>query len=155
MKYHVPMIALLLTSYLSAAAQSKDEKHVECRQGNLLEEDRSTVVQMGHFLDQLQAGISHNDKRRVARLAHYPLSVATAESEFTIRSEDEFISTYDKIFPTQLKKFLLRQETRCISWVGTKGFTIGSGQIWFDKVSDGTVRMFSINAIVYPDDRKL
>lgn len=85
-------------------------------------------------------------------MVQYPLSFSTMDARTTIRSEQEFIDKYDRILPKELKEFLLRQETRCLSRVGVKGFTVGHGQIWFDKFDDGTVKIFVITAVVYPGE---
>jgi hypothetical protein len=107
---------------------------------------------MGRFLTDLKAAVAKGDKKRVASMVHYPFSVATQDTQFTIRSEQEFVNKYDQIFPTPVRDLLSRQETRCISRVGSKGFTIGSGEIWFDRLQDGKVKIFSVNAVVYPDE---
>jgi hypothetical protein len=74
------------------------------------------------------------------------------ESTITIHTEQEFTDNYEKIFTKELREFLLRQEPPCISRVGAKGFSVGTGQIWFDQSDDGKFKIFAINAIVYPGE---
>lgn len=124
-----------------------------CKSGNLFtESDPQTVKVMGHFLTEFKSAIESGDAMKVAKLAHYPLSVATPKTTFSVSSEQEFAEKYNEIFPVPLRMFLLKQQPQCISRVGAQGFTLGTGQVWFDRYPDGTVRIFSVNAIVYPGE---
>lgn len=118
-----------------------------CTTGNLLAEPPNRVKAITVFWDELEAAIRKNDKRRVANLISYPLSVSTWTAEFRVRSEGELISRYDEVFPKDLKKLLLRQRAECISRVGAQGFSIGHGEIWFDLFPNGKVRIFTINPV--------
>ena len=81
----------------------------------------------------------------------YPLLFATANQQLKVGSRKELIAKYDQIITAELKTFLIQQEPECISRVGAKGFTIGQGQLWFDKFPDGKVRIFTINCVFYPE----
>jgi hypothetical protein len=149
------VIVILVAASTSALAQSGggEIRISGCKSGNLLQErDPSVVEEMGCFIGELKTAIAKGDKRRVARLVHYPLSFATADAELTIHSEQEFVKKYNRVLPPQLRDLLLRQETRCISRVGAKGFTIGTGEIWFDRFQDGKVKIFTVTAVVFPDE---
>ncbi len=155
MKRTTLLIVVLGITWSACSAQSAEEGHRPsgCKLGNLLQEsDPSLIDDMGRFLVELKTAVAKGDKPGVARLVHYPLSFATADSQFTIRSEREFIKKYDQILPPGLKDLLLRQEARCIGRVGAKGFTIGNGEIWFDRFQDRKVKIFGITAVTYPNE---
>jgi len=153
MKRLIVVIMILVVASTSTLAPSGggDRRASGCKSGNLHESDPSVIEEMGHFLSELKTAVAKDDKRRVARIVRYPLSFSTADAKFTIRSEQEFLEKYDQILPVQLRDLLLRQETRCISRVGATGFTIGTGQVWFDRFQDGKVTIFGVTAVVYPD----
>lgn len=152
---HYLLVIFLALLSMSAFAQSPSDQvpRVGCKPGNLYEEsDRSKRDKVEHFLEELRIAVKDGDKLRVAQLAHYPLRVATAKAEFTIDSQKAFVNQYNEIMPVELRTFLLKQQPQCISRVGVKGFSIGNGQIWFDEYPDGGVKMFAVNAIVYPGE---
>lgn len=149
------VVTILLVASATAAPRTAGGEGMSssCKSGNLLQEnDPSRIEEMGHFLDVLKAGITKGDKRAVARMARYPLPFATADAQFTIHSEQEFVKKYDQILPPQLRELLLKQEARCISRVGAKGFTIGTGEIWFDQTQEGKVKILGVTAVVYPSE---
>lgn len=146
----ISLVAALVCTACSAQSPQEQSRTSGCKPGNLLESDASTVEQMGHFLNGLKAAVASGERQRVARFVRYPLPVATADAQVTIRSEQEFVKNYTRILPPQLRDLLLRQETSCISRVGAKGFTIGTGEVWFDRFQDGKVKIFGITAVTYP-----
>ncbi|MGB8495796.1 MAG: hypothetical protein WCE53_15455 [Candidatus Acidiferrum sp.] len=123
-----------------------------CKTGNLEQERAPVIESMRHFLAELKTAIRKGDKREIARMVQYPLNFSTMDATTTIHSEQEFIDKYDRILPKELKEFLLRQEPQCIGRVGARGFSVGSGEIWFDIFDDGKVKIFAINAVVYPGE---
>jgi hypothetical protein len=152
-RYILASFVALLSLPMFAQSLKGDAPHDSCRLGNLYESsDPAKREAIAHFLTELKSAIKDGDKSRVAQLAHYPLSVETTNAEFTITSQKEFVNQYDRILPVELRTFLLKQQPRCVSRVGAKGFSVGTGQMWFDEYSDGRVRMFTINAIVYPGE---
>ena len=156
MKRLVLVVAISIVASRSALAQSgvEEKRATGCKSGNLLQESDDSLIieEMGRFLTELKTAVAKGDRSGVARLAQYPLPFATADAHFTIRSQQEFIEKYDQILPPPLRDLLLRQEARCVSRIGARGFTIGTGQIWFDRFPGGKVRIFGITAVVYPDE---
>jgi hypothetical protein len=155
MKRFIFIIAIVTLGSASGICQSgkQIEPSTTCKSGNLFtENDPQTAKLMGHFLTEFKAAIKSGNAMKVAKLAHYPLSVATSKASFSVASKQELVEKYNEIFPVTLRTFLLKQQPRCISRVGAQGFTIGTGQVWFDRYPDGVVRIFSVNAIVYPGE---
>ena len=148
----VVAIVALAALYTASKSGAEERPSTGCKPGNLRESAPALIEDMGRFLAELKSAVAKDDKQRVARMVHYPLSFATAGAEFTVHSQHEFVEKYDQILPLKLRDLLQRQETRCISRVGAKGFTIGTGEVWFDKFQDGTVKIIGITAVVYPDE---
>ncbi len=152
-RYTLTSFIALSSVFVFAQSLKSETVSGSCKRENLYENNdyakKETIVL---FLTELQYAIKEGDKPRVAKLVHYPLSVQTTNAEFNIASQKEFIKQYDRILPIELKSFLLKQQPQCVSRVGAKGFSIGSGQLWFDEYPDGEVRIFAINAIVYPGE---
>jgi hypothetical protein len=148
----VVAIVALATLYTASKSGAEGRPSVGCKPGNLREIAPALIDDMGHFLAELKSAVAKDDKQRVARMVHYPLSFATADAEFTVHSQHEFVERYDQILPVKLRDLLQKQETRCISRVGAQGFTIGTGQVWFDKYPDGTIKIFTITAVLYPGE---
>ena len=147
---------ITLTMILAALPKPLDAQNVQnqsdtsCRTGNLNHESPATIKAVSLFLDELKTAIRKSDKQRVAKIVFYPLSVATPTAETTVKSEEEFAKRYDEVFPQALRSLLLKQRPGCVGRVGAKGFTIGTGEIWFDLYPDGKVRIFSINPVETP-----
>jgi hypothetical protein len=148
----VVAIVALATLYTASRSGAEERPPAGCKPGNLGESAPSVIEDIGHFLAELKSAVAKGDKQRVARMVHYPLSFSTADAGFTIHSEHEFVEKYDQILPVKLRDLLQRQETRCISRVGAKGFTIGAGELWFDRFQDRTVKIIGITAVVYPGE---
>lgn len=147
--YHVAIFVMALATLtaFSKAQVVPGPPYSGCRKGNLSEESPATIKAMTFFLESLKVAIKKGDKRQVATLISYPLSVATFTAEFSVQSEEELKKHYDEVFPKDLRTLLLRQQSECVNRVGVKGFTIGTGEIWFDLFPDGKVRIFSINPV--------
>lgn len=152
MKYAV--LLLLLLSSTSARAQGVSaEVSPPCGAGTLETESPETTKSLSVFLETLKSALSSKDKQKLADMSAYPLHVATATRKFTIRSREEFMQKYEQIFPKRLVEFLEALQPPCIGRMGAQGFTVGHGEIWFDRYPDGTVRFFSINPVVSPAEK--
>ena len=147
----ITMFAALASVQLHAQDRSSGSS-AGCAIGNLKEEPASTVAAISFFLGELQAAVREDRRSEVAKLVSYPLNFSTPDGEHRVRSEQEFLAEYDSIFPAGLKTLLLRQTPECISRVGAQGFSFAHGQIWFGMYPDGKVKIFTINAAVYPGE---
>jgi hypothetical protein len=138
---------------ISSFAQTKDHgSYLGCTAGNLSDEPSATQQKIGYFLDELKRAVEENKREQVARMISYPLHFATYKGRRKIRSEKEFLAQYDQIFPKALKALLLKQRPECVGRIGVQGFTISRGEIWFDVFPDGAVRIFTITAVIMPDE---
>jgi hypothetical protein len=150
---NVLLAAILLAALLSFAQAPPGGEKPTCQHGNLADNAPSIVDAMSGFLRELQTALSKNDKVAIARMIEYPLSFASANEKFQVQSEQELVRKYDQISPKDLKSLLSKQRPECISRVGAKGFTVGTGQVWFDGFPDGRVRIFTVNAVLYRTDK--
>ena len=126
----------------------------KCASGNIFAVTNSVEVKkIDHFLDGFRLALRSGRAMRVARFIHFPLLVGGVRNSSTISSKREFVAKYNKIFPAPVKAFLLKQETRCVNRYGSQGFTVGTGQIWFDEYTDGTVKIFTVNPGGIPPQR--
>ncbi|MGA9039960.1 MAG: hypothetical protein WB421_05440 [Terriglobales bacterium] len=141
-------IILFMFGMASILLNAQSSPTFKCASGNLSEEKPATADAIKTFWEKLESALEKNDKRSLSKMAHYPLSVFSA-NKFSVQSETDFIKDFDRIFPKNLREMLIRQRSECISRVGAQGFSVGSGQIWFDQYPDGKVRFFSVNAVVY------
>ena len=142
----VAFFALLLLSPNLARGLSP------CQPGDLLLEPPDDVKAVSSFLAVLQTAVAKGDSKRVAAMMSYPLSFGDERGNMQVRSKAEFIRLFQRIFTPEMKSLLARQEPACLGRVGSKGFTLGSGQIWFDFYPGGAIRIFTITSVVYPDD---
>ena len=154
MKSSILLIVVLTAMSLGCLAQSAQEtgQASGCKPGNLSQSDAKTLEEMTSFLHDLKAAVARDDKQQVAGMARYPLAFSTAQDKVMIRSAQELVRKYDQIFTPQIKNLLAKQEAACISRVGAQGFTIGTGQIWFDKFPDGKVKLFTVTAVTYSNE---
>jgi hypothetical protein len=134
-------------------AQADGSKPANC-EGNLGDEKPETAEAVKHFWQDFQLALQNNDKQSVAAMAEYPMSAYFRQHSVKIRTKREFANRYNEIFPENLKRMLLKEPADCIARVGWRGFSVAEGQVWFDRFSDGNVRITAVNVVVYPDDPK-
>jgi hypothetical protein len=83
----------------------------------------------------------------------YALSLLDGvKGRVSVRSAHEFVADYDKLFSVGLRQYILGHDSSCVHRVGDKGYTIGSGVLWFDIYDKGEFRIFTINGTEPWDD---
>lgn len=107
---------------------------------------------MSSFLSKLQTQVAENHKDQVATMIAYPLNAWINGKNREVGSEQEFVRLYGQIFTKPLKRLLLEQRPACISRVGAQGFSFGSGEMWFDFYPNGSVKIFTVTPVVFPDE---
>ena len=124
-----------------------------CSASNLGEENPATAKLIQEFWRAFDNALKHDDKKQIAVMIDYPLSVAFSSGRvLEVRSQRQFLREYERVFPKSYKRMLLRYSAECINRVGVNGFSIAHGQIWFDRYPSGAVKIFSINVVVYPEE---
>lgn len=94
------------------------------------------------FLTSLQTAVRSDDRRRVAKLVHYPLRVnrATAASAGgaaptprNVENAAAFVQGYGTIFTPKVREAVLRQDPAKL-FRNAQGAMIGNGEVWFAGV---------------------
>ncbi len=94
------------------------------------------------FLTSLQTAVRSDDRRRVAKLVHYPLRVnrATAASVGSaaptprnVENAAAFVQGYGTIFTPKVREAVLRQDPAKL-FRNAQGAMIGNGEVWFAGV---------------------
>jgi hypothetical protein len=96
------------------------------------------------FLAQLQAAVRANDKEKIADMISYPVNVNSAGKRTRIRTKEIFLARYDTVFNERIRKAILDQSSRCL-FGNSNGEMIGNGEIWFDEINNGPVKIYAIN----------
>jgi len=147
------MIALFLSvTFSPAIAQSGPKAAAKCEGRIFKEEKPETVSQVQDFWRELQSALRRNDQRHLAAMASYPLNVSGRDRRDKVHNQNEFIAHYSDVFPSDLRAMLLRQPIDCVGRVGSRGFSVAQGQVWFDRSSDGTYKILAVNTVVYPEN---
>jgi len=145
-----PALILVLAIPFVVSAQSAKEAAV-CA-GNLDAEKPDTAQAVKDFWQDFQGALKKNDTHRVAALATYPVQVNLPKMSVTIRTSEELERNYSHIFPPKFRAFLIGEPLACVGRVGSRGFSVAAGQVWFDRYPDGKVRFFSVNVVLYPGE---
>jgi hypothetical protein len=146
-RWAVPRLALCLAIAMSASAPSR----AACT-----ENDGSTPgtfafasdAVAADFLHGLQAAVVAGDRRAVARLVHFPLTLTVHDRRITVRRAN-FSRYYAALFTTKVRAALAaarfddRTHHACVFWNGN-GLMIGDGEIWFADTDRG-IRIIAVN----------
>ena len=138
-------LLVLVFAANSWAQASRTNSLSPCGTSNLKEESANTVASIETFWQAFKSAVENEDRRALAKMVHYPLLVSMPNRKFYIRSEKDFIKRFTQIFPKNLRVLLLNQPPECINRIGTQGFSLGNGELWFDQYQDGKVRFFTVN----------
>lgn len=102
-------------------------------------------------LDRLQRAVAADDRKAVAGLVDYPLTIkAKGKAKKTIRNADAFVAEWDSIMTAEVRKAVLDQKYAGLS-VNQYGAMLGSGQVWINgicqdnKCAKTNVRVSAIN----------
>lgn len=97
------------------------------------------------FLTRLQAAVRADDQSAVIRLMQFPLRVNFTSGSTVYRDAGSARSDFDRIFSARVRRAILAQRFDRL-YGGSRGLMIGSGEVWFDRVSsNGPVRITAIN----------
>ena len=94
------------------------------------------------FLTSLQTAVRSDDRRRVAKLVHYPLRVnraaaasagSAAPPPRNVANAAAFVQGYGTIFTPKVREAVLRQDPAKL-FRNAQGAMIGNGEVWFAGV---------------------
>ncbi len=84
------------------------------------------------FFTELQKAISAGDRRAVANMCRYPLSVNVGGKRRVVQNRAELISQYPRIFTLEVRRAVLSLSAPI--HLGWRGFMTNQGELWLDAV---------------------
>ncbi|MEL1265887.1 hypothetical protein [Pseudoxanthomonas putridarboris] len=101
--------------------------------------------------DRLQQAVKADDRKAVAALVDYPLTVRPKGGPArAIHDQEAFVAHWDTIMTEEVRKAVLEQKYAEL-FVNWRGVMVGSGQVWMnaicqdDACAESTVRIAGIN----------
>jgi hypothetical protein len=98
------------------------------------------------FLAGLQSVVKSEDKEQFASLVQYPVHIFGGKKGKEIRTRADLIRSYSSIMTPDFKHAILAQPSECL-FANGQGVMVGGGRIWFQKQSDGAMRIITFNLI--------
>ena len=97
------------------------------------------------FVDQLKDYIINGERENIAELISYPIKVNIYGHPTKIKSEEEFVKNYDRIFNSSFKDAIKNAYTRYLfaNWQGIM-FGESSYNIWINEI-DSKLKIIGIN----------
>ena len=129
------------------ADESSGDAEVDQQIGRLL----GDATPYRQVFDQLQQALQADDRKAVAGLVDYPLTIkAKGKAKKTVRNADAFVAEWDRIMTAEVRKAVLDQKYAGL-FVNQNGAMLGSGQVWIhgicqdSKCAKTDVRISAIN----------
>lgn len=85
------------------------------------------------FFERLQAAVKADQREKIILWVHFPLRVMLAGKPALIRSRQDFLANYDRIFTPAVRCALLHADKSSV-WGRYDGFTVSDGVIWWDGI---------------------
>jgi hypothetical protein len=85
------------------------------------------------FFVGLKKAVSADDKKAVAAMVDYPITVSIGGKDVKIKSGKDFVSHYDHIFSDKIVTAVEKQ-TYAALFANDQGIMIGDGEIWIDGI---------------------
>ena len=85
------------------------------------------------FFVSLEEAIASDNRRKVASLIAYPLTVDVAGEALTIRDEADFVREYEVVVTGGVKRAVADAEVATL-FANWQGVRIGRGEVWFSGV---------------------
>jgi hypothetical protein len=145
MKSLVLVMSLVACCLQSFGQVAEQKGPVNCSQGNIAGAAPELVDKVGRFLTEFQTALAKDDRIKVALLVNYPVSAANMKRKFNLKTEEEFLQAYDEFFTPLVKKIIAAQRPSCVNLMGSKGFMLARGEVWFTEYPGGHMRIFAIN----------
>jgi hypothetical protein len=83
------------------------------------------------FFTDLKKAVSAGDKKAVAAMVDYPITVSIGGKDVKIKSGKDLVSHYDHIFSDKIVAAVEKQ-TYAALFANDQGIMIGDGEIWID-----------------------
>lgn len=103
--------------------------------------------------DQLQRGVNADDRKAVAVLVDYPLTIyKNRKAQKTVHNAKELVAAWDSIMTAEVKKVVQDQKYAEL-FVNQYGAMLGSGQVWINGIcQDNTCTKTIVRiSVINPD----
>jgi len=148
---HLPIRTALILAVLTFGMASRqplrsqsapDEK---CDGSTVDTQGPETAKAARAFLADLQSAVKANDKEKIAGMISYPMNFIHDGKRGRIRDKATFLARYDSIFDEHIREAILKQSSHCL-FGNANGEMIGSGEVWFSEMGDGSVKIITVNS---------
>jgi len=85
------------------------------------------------FFRKFQQAVNSDSRQDVARMVRYPLRSYRNGKATVFRTRTELLGGYDKVFTAGVR-CALESAVPADVWGNWRGFTIGAGTIWWDRI---------------------
>jgi len=85
------------------------------------------------FFSKFQKATDSNEKQAVVAMVSYPLRSYRNGKATVFKTKAELLTAYDTVF-TPGVRCAIKMATPSDVWGNWRGFTIGAGAIWFDRI---------------------
>jgi beta-lactamase regulating signal transducer with metallopeptidase domain len=96
------------------------------------------------FARKIKSYVKDNNKKSLAELIAYPISVSINGAKVSISKEEEFEQNYDDIMNAELKGRISKSYTKYM-FSNYMGIMLGNGEVWFENWEGKGLRMIAIN----------
>jgi hypothetical protein len=99
------------------------------------------------FFLKLQEAFRHDDRKAVAAMVAYPLRVQLNGKPAFMRSRQQLLANYDKVFDPVIRCEVLAAKKEDV-WGNWQGFTIRGGELWWEAsgmADNAPFRVITVN----------
>ncbi|SEQ86385.1 hypothetical protein SAMN05216522_107192 [Rosenbergiella nectarea] len=126
------LILLFLVFISQQEVLANSDKNTDNRLDLLM--GKNTHKQYHDFFEKLKKSALKNDKKTIASMVEYPITVTVGHKEIEIKNREEFIFKYNTIFTKNLVGKLINQKYSDL-FIKDTGIMIGqSGEILFGGI---------------------
>ena len=99
------------------------------------------------FLGKLRNAVQRNEKKQVASMVRYPISIHFADKTTVIRNADEFTRNYRRIVSDSVKAEIIDEKSSRCLFANSQGFMVGDGEVWFQEFPQGVFKIITFNVM--------
>ncbi len=93
-------------------------------------------AEVSAFFETLKQAVARDDRRKVASLVAYPITVQLDGQPTTLKDTAEFVARYPDLLNEHVKAAVQAAEVNRL-FVNWQGVRVGRGEIWFGGVYEG------------------
>lgn len=143
------MSIMLLSLMLMGTALAGSDTATDARIDSLM--GQGTHQRYHQFLTELQQAVAKGDKRAVAAMVSYPITVTIKHKKQKIKTSDSFIRVYDRVFTRAFREKIVNQQYADL-FARDSGIMVGEqGELWYSGIcqtqdcSRFTIKVTAIN----------